>query len=329
MAKKATKKPRGTPRKRRGVGIKPTSLTSGDLLLTELYENLGALKRSIEAEGGAVLAAYREPLGGNPLLFAALPAAKIEPTPYQRDISDAHVRKLTLALDKTRRYLDPIIVVREPKEGKASYWTPNGFHRLTAMQELGAKTILALVVPEPEVAYQILALNIEKPHNLRERALSVARMYGEILVDAEKKSEKDFALEFEEPCLLTLGFAYQEKGRLSGGAYQSILRKLDNWLPGKLAASQEERRERTRMLLDFDDAVTNAVAALKAKGFTSPYLRTFVVARVNPLRFMKTVPPFQELIPALTKRVRGMKVDKINEKDISRTGGPAETDTGE
>lgn len=324
MPKKSPKKPRGTPRKRRGVSVKPTSLLPKDLILSQPEAALAELAEKIKEEGGAVLSVYREPLGGHSLLFAALPTSKIEPTPYQRDISDAHVRKLTLALDKTRRYLDPIIVVREPKEGKASYWTPNGFHRLTAMQELGAKTILSLVVPEPQVAYQILALNIEKPHNLRERALSVARMYGEILAESAGKSEKDFALEFEEPSLLTLGFAYQEKGRLSGGAYQSILRKVDGWLPGKLEASQEKRRERTRLLLDFDDAVTNAVAALKAKGFTSPYLRTFVVARVNPLRFMKTVPPFDELIPSLTKRVRGMKVEKINEKDISRTGGPAE-----
>lgn len=326
MAKKIPKKPRGTPRKRRGVNVKPTSLLPKDLVLAEPNAELAELAEKIKEEGGAVLAVYREPLGGHSLLFAALPTAKIEPTPYQRDISDAHVRKLTLALDKTRRYLDPIIVVREPKEGKASYWTPNGFHRLTAMQELGAKTILSLVVPEPQVAYQILALNIEKPHNLRERALSVARMYSEILAESPEKSEKDFSLEFEEPSLLTLGFAYQEKGRLSGGAYQSILRKIDGWLPGKLGASREKRRERTLMLLDFDDAVTNAVAALKAKGFTSPYLRNFVVARVNPLRFMKTVPPFDELIPSLTKRVRGMKVDKIEEKDISRTGGPAEAE---
>ena len=48
------------------------------------------------------------------------------------------------------------------------------------MKELGAKTILALLMPEPEVAYQILALNIEKAHNLREKALEVFRMYGEL-----------------------------------------------------------------------------------------------------------------------------------------------------
>ena len=132
----------------------PAQLRLGDDAPAEVKE----LSAQIEADGGAVLAAYREPLGGHPLLFAALPVDKVEPTPFQRDVSDAHVLKLTRAMDKTRRYLDPIIAVRE--DGR--YHTPNGGHRLTAVKELGAKSILALVVPEKEVAYQILALNIEK-----------------------------------------------------------------------------------------------------------------------------------------------------------------------
>src|SRR5260221_2321895 len=51
----------------------------------------------------------------------------------------------------------------------------DGPRRLTAPWELGAKTLLALVVPETAVAYRILALNIEKSAHLRERALGVAR----------------------------------------------------------------------------------------------------------------------------------------------------------
>ena len=130
-----------------------------------------------------MLATYREPLGGHALLFAALPLHKVAPTPFQRDISDAHVRRLTQAMDKTKRFLDPIIAVREQTE-TASYWTPNGYHRLTALKELDAKTVLALVVPEREVAYQILALNIEKAHNLREKAIGVRRMYEDLVGDA-------------------------------------------------------------------------------------------------------------------------------------------------
>ncbi len=123
-----------------------------------------------------MLAAYREPLGGHPLLFVALPVEKVDRTPFQRDVSDAHVRKLTVAMDKTKRYLDPIIAVREGE----GYLTPNGGHRLTALKELGAKSVLALLVPEKAVAYQILALNIEKAHNLREKALEVVRMYRDL-----------------------------------------------------------------------------------------------------------------------------------------------------
>ena len=112
-----------------------------------------------------------------------LPLAQVAPTPFQRDISDAHVRRLTQAMDKTKRFLDPIIVVREQTEA-ASYWTPNGYHRLTALKELDAKSILALVVPERAVAYQILALNIEKAHNLREKAIGVRRMYEDLVAVA-------------------------------------------------------------------------------------------------------------------------------------------------
>src|SRR5205823_8823290 len=188
----------GKPRKRKGVKLEPTSFAPAQLRLgDDAPAEVKELSAQIEADGGAVLAAYREPLGGHPLLFAALPVDKVEPTPFQRDVSDAHVLKLTRAMDKTRRYLDPIIAVRE----QDGFRTPNGGHRLTALKELGAKSILALLVPEREVAYQILALNIEKAHNLREKALEVVRMYRDLAGLGPKRKESEFALEFEDPSL--------------------------------------------------------------------------------------------------------------------------------
>src|ERR1700750_3021194 len=126
----------GKPRKRKGVKLEPTSFAPAQLRLgDDAPAEVKELSAQIEADGGAVLAAYREPLGGHPLLLVALPPSAIAPTPFQRDISDAHVLRLTKAMDKTKRFLDPIIVVREKTEG-AAYWTPNGYHRLTAMKEL-------------------------------------------------------------------------------------------------------------------------------------------------------------------------------------------------
>ena len=308
----------GKPRARKGVKLKPTELGPQELRLAEVPPELQTLSQQIEAEGGSVLAAYKEPLGGHALLFAALPVDKVEPTVFQRDVSDAHVLKLTRAMDKTRRYLDPIIAVRE----QDGFRTPNGSHRLTALKELGAKSILALVVPEREVAYQILALNIEKAHNLREKALEVVRMYRDLAGLDGARRESEFSLEFEEPQLITLGFAYEKKGRLSGGAYAGALKKVDAYLEEPLSKTLPERERRAQKVLELDEAVSEAVEKLKARGLTSPYLKAFVVARVNPLRFIKgPPPPFDELVETMTKRARGMDPGKIRSEDLARSGG--------
>ena len=344
----AKRKPSGTPRRRRGVKLRPTELGPRELRLAELSPELAELSAAVERDGGAVLAAYREPLGGHALLLTALPIELVAPTPFQRDISDAHVRRLTQAMDKTKRFLDPVIAVRdeagiertsEDAEGKARaaedgpkplYWVPNGYHRLTALKELGAKSLLALLVPETEVAYQILALNIEKAHNLREKALGVVRMYRDLLRrpaarGAAKESEEARALEFEEPALLTLGFAYEQRPRLSGGAYHAVLRKTDAWIAGRLDEAVSEREARAGRLLELDEAVGVVIEGLKARGFKSPYLRAFVVARVNPLRFVKgKLPEVDELLATMTKRARGMDVARIKQEDVARAGGPPE-----
>ncbi len=312
----------GKPRARKGVTLKPTELQAAQLKLDPLPAELQALAGEVATDGGSVLAAYREPLGGHALLFCALPIDKVEPTPFQRDVSDAHVRKLTKAMDKTRRYLDPIITVREG----AMYQTPNGGHRLTALKELGAKAVLALLVPEREVAYQILALNIEKAHNLREKSLEVARMYRDLLRVDGARSEAQLAFELEEPQLCTLGFAYEQRGRLSGAAYSPVLKRADGFLDKPLRDAIAIREERARLLLQLDDAVAGAVDRLREKGLTSPYLKAFVVARINPLRFSKSAPPpIEEVLASMEKRAAGLDAAKIRPQDVARTGGAPDT----
>jgi ParB family chromosome partitioning protein len=219
-------------------------------------------------------------------------------------------------MDKTKRFLDPVIMVR--KDGK--YLTPNGNHRLHALRELNSKAVIGLLVPEVEVAYQVLALNIEKAHNLRERAMEVVRIERDLAESG--KGELDYELELEEPALCTLGFGYELRGRLAGGAYNPVLKKVDSWIKGKFSDAIPERERRAEKLLALDDAVNDAVAKLKEQGLTSPYLKSFVVARINPLRFIKgDLPSFDELLTTMEKRARGMKTDKIKVSDLARTGG--------
>lgn len=180
MPEKNPQKPqstKGTSRRRKLVRAS-TGLAADELQAAAPPGTVAELHQQIETDGGKALSVYRESYGGQWLVHAALPIELVEPTPYQRNISDTHVRKLERVLSKIGRFLDPIIAVRIVKPAHAAkYWTPNGNHRLSAMRTLGAKSIIAIVVSEASAAYQILALNTEKAHNLREKALEVIRMY--------------------------------------------------------------------------------------------------------------------------------------------------------
>ena len=288
---------------------------------------LDALAAQVEEDGGTVVGRYNDPFGGHPLLVVALPVSAVEPTPYQRDPSDAHVKRLMAVVEKIGLFLDPIIAIRHEDK----YWTPNGNHRLQALKKLGVRTIVALLVPDPQIAFKILALNTEKAHNLREKSLETIRM-ARALAGAKPSSGEDeraFAFEFEQPAFLTLGAAYEERGRLSGGAYQPILRRVDDFLDEPMNKALKERERRGRKILALDDAVGAVVEKLKAKGLTSPYLKPFVVARVNYTRFSKaTTFDFDETLDKIIASAQKFNVDKVNQQDVAKAGGgpPPEED---
>jgi ParB family chromosome partitioning protein len=194
-----------------------------------------------KAAGGCVAGLYKEPLGGHQTLLSILPIDKIEPTPFQRDLSDAHHKRLADVISKTGRFLDPVIAVVAPGGG---FWTPNGRHRLEAMRRLGAKSITALVVPEREVAWQILALNTEKAHNLKERSLEVIRIYRGLVDEDGSRPESGFAFYLDQAALVTLGVCYERVTLFDGGAYHSILRRLEDFSDDALrtALKQHEKR---------------------------------------------------------------------------------------
>ena len=315
MAKKRTVR-------RKKVAAKSVGLAPAD---TKSLDDPAAarLAAQVDEDGGAVLAAYREPFGGTPILLAALPIDRVEPTPYQRDPSQPHVKRLMNVIETLGRFLDPIVTIRQ---GDA-YWTPNGNHRLQALRKLGAKTIIALLVPDPEVAFKILALNTEKAHNLKEKSLETIRM-ERALADADgARPERTFAFEFDQPSFLTLGAAYEERPRLSGGAYQSVLRRIDDFLDEPLKRAVRERERRARKILAIDDDVADIVNRLKKRGFTSPYLRPFVVARINPIRFSTSTEfDFDDVVDRMKKSAGKFNVEKIRQEDVVRAGGPAETE---
>ncbi len=311
-------KPAGRRRKKAPAAPGSTGLAPGEMQKV-CPKEIEALVQAIESDGGAALAPFRDPLGGHWLVLAALPLEQVEPTPWQRGLSETHVKRLAEAIAKAGWYLDPVVAVRV---GDRKYQTPNGHHRASALKRIGAKAVTALVVSDPAVARLILALNVEKAHALREKSLEAIRLARE-LAKLPATPEKDFALEFEQPAFLTLGLCYEQNGRFAGGAYHALLRRVEAFLDAPVAKAVEKRERWATSLLALDARVTELAAALKARGLESPYLRSFVVARLNPLRFKPpgSTMPLEEALEKMAAAAAKFDPAKIGVADLARSGG--------
>ena len=280
-------------------------------------KEVAALLEQIERDGGRALASYRDPVGDRWQVFALLPIEKVAPTPYQRDLSPTHAKRLQEAIRKLDRFVDPIVAV-SPQPG--TYWTPNGHHRLTALQKLKARLVPAIVIPEANVAFQILALNTEKAHNLKEKSLEVIRMYRGLVEQEPKQGEEDYAFQFEAPHFVTLGLLYEENKRFSGGAFAPILKRVDKFLKGRFPDTFKEREQRATKVRAADAALVTAVAALKKRGIGHPFVKNYVLARTAPLtRARKTLPSFDQTLTKLLANIEGFDVAKVRYEDVQRS----------
>ena len=276
-----------------------------------------ALAEQVERDGGRALAIYRDPVGEHWQIFCLLPLDKVEPTPYQRDLSPTHVKRLQEVVKKIDRFVDPIVVM-SPKAGL--YWTPNGNHRRNVLEKLKAKMVPAILVPEHEVAFQILALNTEKAHNLKEKSLEVIRMYRGLVEDEPQSGEEAYAFQFEAPHFITLGLLYEQNKRFAGGAFAPILRRVDKFLKGRFPKTLEEREERAELVRAADEALVDVVAKIKKRGINHPYVKNFVLARTTPLtRARKTLPSFDQTFKKLVDNIESFDVSKVRYEEIQRS----------
>ena len=296
-------------------------LAAGDIALELAHPEVAPLAALIHKAGGAALGAYRDPLGGRALVLATLPLGAVQPTPFQRDLSPTHTKRLAAKIDEAKAFLDPLIVV-QGQDGR--FWTPNGRHRLAAAKVLGLKQITVLVSPDEALAYRILALNTEKAHNLKDRSLEVIRMARALAKREPRAKETEYRDQFEAAELLTLGIIYETSPRFAGGAYSSVLRKVDRFSDRTIAASLRERDGYANRLTAIDAEVKRIIAGLQERGFKSPYLRNYVVARLNPVRFYKQKPgetkpamPIGETLTRMTAAARAFKLDSVSHSDLA------------
>ena len=313
-------RPAKKPTRRRRGPAAPRGPEAGESALTREDEHVAALAAKVEKAHGTVLAAYRDPYAGAPLVLASLPLATVEATPFQRDLSKTHAQRLADAIGASGLFLDPVIAIPNRDGG---FWSPNGRHRLAAAKQLGLRAITALLTDDPALAYRILALNTEKAHNLRDRSLEVIRMARSLAKETPRSKESEHATSFDSPVFLTLGAAYEKRDRFAGSAYQSMLRRVDRFMDSGLPAALRQREQWAVRIMDIDDRVAAHVKTLQERGMKSPYLRQVVVARCNPVRWIPAkkgeAPPMTmaELLTRTTANVRRFDPAKVRAQDLA------------
>jgi ParB family chromosome partitioning protein len=333
VAAKSKKTPRKPAPKRRAGRLGPAAvrrgLASHEIVLAVEDPLLAEVVAAVRKAEGSTIGAYREPLSGRPLLLASLPFSAIEPTPFQRDLSPTHAKRLSIAIEATGAFLDPLIVVLG--EG-GHFWTPNGRHRLAAAKVLGLKQITALISPDESLSYRILALNTEKAHNLKDKSLEVIRMARSLAKREPAAKESGFAEHFEAAELLTLGAIYEKTPRFGGGAYSSFLKKVDRFSEKTLTVSLRERADLAARLLEIDQRVKRIVTTLQERGMKSPYLRNYVVARINPVRFhrlkagdRKPAMPVLQAMTRMAAAARKFDMAKVSLSDLAFVAAGAES----
>jgi ParB family chromosome partitioning protein len=275
------------------------------------------LASQIERDGGQVLALYQEPVGDHWQIFCLLPRAKCEASPYQRDLSPTHVKRLTESIKRLDRFVDPIVAI-SPRPGV--YWTPNGNHRRTVLDKLKADFVPAIVVVEPEMLFEVLPLNVEKAHNLKEKSLEVIRMYRALVTEEPDTTEEKWSFQFESPHFITLGLLYEENKRFAGGAFAPILRRVDKFLKQTLLKGLDSRTERADLVRAADAALAVAVAKIKKRGINHPYVKNYLLARTTPLtRARKTLPSFEQTFKKLKDNLDDFDVSKVRYDEIQRS----------
>jgi len=182
--------------------------------------------------------------------------------------------------------------------------------------------VTALVVPKREVAWQILALNTEKAHNLKEKSLEVIRIYRGLIEEDGKRPEAGFSFYLEEASFVTMGLCYEKNPKFAGGAYNPVVRRLEKFSDEPLSKALQSHAKHAGMLQELDERVAEVMKKLKDRGFVSPYLRAFVVARINPLRFMQGEPPeLEDVLKTMTQRAAKFNTEKVKQEDLASAGG--------
>src|SRR3954447_14141729 len=106
----------------------------------------------------------KDPVKRQPVTITLVKKADLEVVGHQRKPRPAHLKALTVSMERMG-FITPLVTVE--RDGK--YIVIDGQHRFTAGTELGVKEFPVVVVPS-KLARRMMSLNVEQSLNIRERA---------------------------------------------------------------------------------------------------------------------------------------------------------------
>lgn len=244
---------------------------------------------------------FKDPATRRNLEFAVVPMTRLDVISHQRKASKPHVERVVDSIERIG-FLAPIVVV-EAAEGDRLEII-DGQHRYLAAKELGLRKLPVVIVPR-DLAHRMLALNVEKEPNIRERASVALSIYRELIDTKPKISESDelVADAVLHAHYVTLGLAYAESGRLAGSAYESMLRKCDGFMDAPLSECLEVREGRAEKLVEAHQLVRSITDKLKELGTWHEFATAQIISYANPLKRARKQHTFDDTFTKLIAKL--------------------------
>ena len=261
---------------------------------------------------------FKDPHRRQTIGLTTVPIDRLEVVEHQRKTRPAHVEHLVASIQSIG-FIVPVVAVEETRDGKSRFVVIDGQHRLHAAREVGLRKLPVLVVPN-RLASRMMNLNVEKDLNIREKAVVALGIYRAFL-DSQpdlKENDEDVQESIERAYYVTLGLAYEGKGRLAGSAFEPLLKKCDHFMRRTISNAFAAREERAKRVLDTNGLMQEVIGKAKEMGAFHQYFQYQLVSHIDPFRRKRGRQNFDELFDKATAKLEKL----IEEPDrIRRLGG--------
>jgi ParB family chromosome partitioning protein len=243
---------------------------------------------------------FNDPYLNQDLKFKIVPIEDLTIVKHQRKPSSYHVKHLVNSIERIG-FLVPLIVT-EKKDG---FMIIDGQHRFLAAKELGIREVPVIVVPE-KIAQLMMNLNIEKELNIREKsyvALNIYRQYLENNPDI-LESDPEIIDSIEQVYYVTLGLGYEKQEKLSGSAFESVLKNAIFFLDEKLSSAIKIREKRAEKVLFAYNLVKEISQKIKELGKWHPYVYHQIISYANPYKRKRLPTEFDNLFDSIIENLQ-------------------------